>query len=254
MATKSLNSINRRKGGRGPGLPLEAMCLARAQLSDPGDNSQCPLGAGEESSALDVALDEAAAVMSSFGDPAPFPGRIGVGCKIVCQVQTLAQAKEAAAAGADIIIAQEGTRGDIRVRCGTMGLVPAVVDVVAPIPVVAAGGIADGRGLAAALVLGAAGFSMGTRSPPDPSDCGSGDESGDPGSGRRSDRADTRVRRGAWGALAAIDPGRALRKTFSAHWNAMRRLSADQPAEKAWLATAADDFASVLSGPARVST
>jgi nitronate monooxygenase len=48
-------------------------------------------------------------------------------------------------------------------HCGTIGLVPAVVDAVAPIPVVAAGGIADGRGLAAALALGATGISMGTR-------------------------------------------------------------------------------------------
>src|SRR5438270_11052876 len=46
---------------------------------------------------------------------------------------------------------------------GTIGLVPAVVDAVGSIPVVAAGGIADGRGLAAALSLGAAGVSMGTR-------------------------------------------------------------------------------------------
>jgi nitronate monooxygenase len=53
-----------------------------------------------------------------------------------------------------------GHGGAIR---GTLGLVPAVVDAVSPIPVVAAGGIADGRGLAAALALGAAGVSMGTR-------------------------------------------------------------------------------------------
>jgi nitronate monooxygenase len=86
------------------------------------------------------------------------------GCKIICRVQTLAQAKEAAAAGADVIIAQgRDAGGHSGTTRGTMGLVPAVVDAVAPIPVVAAGGIADGRGLAAALALGAAGISMGTR-------------------------------------------------------------------------------------------
>src|SRR5579864_3479262 len=59
-------------------------------------------------SALDVALDaKPAAVMLSFGDPRPFTGRIReAGCTIICQVQTLAQAMEAAAAGADVIIAQ----------------------------------------------------------------------------------------------------------------------------------------------------
>ena len=116
--------------------------------------------------ALDVALDaRPAAVMLSFGDPTPFTGRIkDAGCKIICQVQTLAQAREAAEAGADIIIAQgRDAGGHSGTTRGTIGLVPAVVDAVAPIPVVAAGGIADGRGLAAALTLGAAGISMGTR-------------------------------------------------------------------------------------------
>ena len=113
-----------------------------------------------------MALDaRPAAVMLSFGDPTPFTGRIkAAGCKIICQVQTLAQAREAAAAGADIIIAQgRDAGGHSGTTRGTMGLVPAVVDAVAPIPVVTAGGIADGRGLAAALALGAAGISMGTR-------------------------------------------------------------------------------------------
>src|SRR3954447_24220320 len=116
--------------------------------------------------ALDVALDaKPAAVMLSFGDPTPFAGRIrAAGCKIICQVQTLAQAKKAADAGADVIIAQGrdagGHSGTMR---GTMGLIPALVDAVAPTRVVAAGGIADSRGLAAALALGAAGISLGTR-------------------------------------------------------------------------------------------
>src|SRR4029079_7251945 len=58
--------------------------------------------------ALDIALDaKPAAVMVSFGDPTPFTSRIkDAGCKIICQVQTLAQAKQASSAGADIIIAQ----------------------------------------------------------------------------------------------------------------------------------------------------
>src|SRR5262249_31237827 len=104
-------------------------------------------------------------IMLSVGEPAPFAGRIkAAGSKIICQVQTLAQAKDAADAGADVIIAQgRDAGGHSGTTRGTIGLVPAVVDAVAPIPVVAAGGIADGRGLAAALALGAAGISMGTR-------------------------------------------------------------------------------------------
>ena len=118
----------------------------------------------KNSAALDVALDaRPAAVMLSFGDPTPFTGRIkAAGSKIICQIQTLAQAKQAAQAGADVIIAQgRDAGGHSGTTRGTIGLVPAVVDAVAPIPVVAAGGIADGRGLAAALTLGAAGISMG---------------------------------------------------------------------------------------------
>jgi nitronate monooxygenase len=75
-------------------------------------------------SALDVALDaKPAAVMLSFGDPTPFTGRIrDAGCKIICQVQTLAQAKEAAAAGAHVIIAQgRDAGGHSAMKRGTMG-------------------------------------------------------------------------------------------------------------------------------------
>jgi nitronate monooxygenase len=82
-------------------------------------------------SALYVALEaKPAAVMLSFGDPTPFTGRISdAGCKIICQVQTLAQAKEAAGAGADVIIAQgRDAGGHSGMTRGTMGLVPAVVD------------------------------------------------------------------------------------------------------------------------------
>lgn len=79
------------------------------------------------------------------------------------QVNTVAQALEAAEAGVDVIVAQGGEAGGFGGTVSTMALVPQVVDAVSPIPVVAAGGIADGRGLAAALVLGAQGVNIGTR-------------------------------------------------------------------------------------------
>jgi nitronate monooxygenase len=198
--------------------------------------------------ALDVALDaRPAAIMLSFGDPSPFTSRIrDAGCTIICQVQTLAQAKEAAAAGADIIIAQgRDAGGHSGTTRGTIGLVPAVVDAVAPIPVVAAGGIADGRGLAAALALGAAGVSMGTRftacreslwneAMKTATLVAGGDET-------EQTRVFDVVRGAPW---PAIYPGRALRNAFSARWNGREdELAADQAGqEKAWLATAADDF------------
>src|SRR5262249_38650838 len=73
------------------------------------------------------------------------------------------EAVRAAEAGADVIVAQ-GTEGGGHVGwMATMALVPMVVQAVAPIPVLAAGGIADGRGLAAALALGAEGVLVGTR-------------------------------------------------------------------------------------------
>ncbi len=114
---------------------------------------------------LDRALDHApAAVMLSFGDPTPFAERIhAAGAKLICQVQSLVQAKEAADAGADIIVAQGTEAGGHGAARGTMTLVPEIVDALPRVPVVAAGGIADGRGLAAALMLGAEGVLMGTR-------------------------------------------------------------------------------------------
>ena len=115
---------------------------------------------------LDLALErKPAAVMLSFGDPAPFVERIKrAGAALICQVQSVALAREAAAAGADILVAQGTEAGGHGASRGLVTLVPETVDAVGThIPVVAAGGIADGRGLAAALVLGASGVLLGTR-------------------------------------------------------------------------------------------
>src|SRR6201999_1841547 len=108
-------------------------------------------------------------VMLSFGDLRPFADRIrAAGVPLTAQVQNLDQVGRALDAGADIIVAQGGEAGGhgMSVR-STFTLVPDVVDFVAQRSpetlVVAAGGVADGRGLAAALALGADGAMVGTR-------------------------------------------------------------------------------------------
>ena len=84
------------------------------------------------------------------------------GAVLIVQVQTVGQAREAIAHGAQVVVAQGGEAGGHGGWRGTMALVPAVVDAVGDVPVVAAGGIADGRGMAAALMLGASGVLCGT--------------------------------------------------------------------------------------------
>jgi nitronate monooxygenase len=105
-----------------------------------------------------------AAVMLSFGAPAPFaPAIRAAGARLICQVQSVAQAREAARAGADVIVAQGTEAGGHGLSQPLFTLLPQVADACPDVPVVAAGGIADGRGLAAAMVLGAEGVLMGTR-------------------------------------------------------------------------------------------
>jgi nitronate monooxygenase len=104
------------------------------------------------------------AVMLSFGDPRPFAPAIRLaGSRLICQVQTVSQAREAVEAGADVIVAQGTEAGGHGMSEPLFTLLPQVVDACPGTVVVAAGGIADGRGLAAALMLGAEGVMMGTR-------------------------------------------------------------------------------------------
>jgi NAD(P)H-dependent flavin oxidoreductase YrpB (nitropropane dioxygenase family) len=85
------------------------------------------------------------------------------GARVVHMVSTVHEARRAAAAGADIIAAQGSEGGGHVGLMGTFALVPQVVRAVAPIPVLLAGGVADGAGLAAAIMLGAEGVLLGTR-------------------------------------------------------------------------------------------
>ncbi|MEV6030714.1 nitronate monooxygenase [Nonomuraea sp. NPDC052116] len=131
-----------------------------------------PWGVGFQVWATDVGAVERVlehgprAVMLSFGDPRPFAERVRAsGTSLIIQVTDLEEARQAMDAGADVIVAQGTEGGGHGARHGrsTLPFVPVVVDLVAPVPVLAAGGIADGRGVAAALALGAAGALIGTR-------------------------------------------------------------------------------------------
>jgi nitronate monooxygenase len=113
---------------------------------------------------LDTALAHAPkAIILSFGELQPLAGQIKRrGVRLIAQVQSVAQARQAVAEGADILVAQGSEAGGHGATRATLPLVPAVIDAVPGTPVIAAGGIADGRGLAAALMLGAAGVLCGT--------------------------------------------------------------------------------------------
>jgi nitronate monooxygenase len=131
-----------------------------------------PWGVGFQSWAVDLGTVERAlaagpaAVMLSFGDPRPFTAAVrAAGARLILQVTDLEEAREAVDLGADVIVAQGTESGGHGARRGrsTLPFVPLVADLAAPVPVLAAGGIADGRGVAAALALGAAGALLGTR-------------------------------------------------------------------------------------------
>ncbi|HNM78418.1 MAG TPA: nitronate monooxygenase [Tepidiformaceae bacterium] len=113
---------------------------------------------------MEVVIEEKVAVFASgLGSPAPWMERLKAnGTKVLSLVGNVKNAKRVAGVGADAVVAQGTEAGGHTGRIATMALVPQVIDAVSPTPVVAAGGIADGRGLAAALAMGAIGVWCGT--------------------------------------------------------------------------------------------
>ena len=115
--------------------------------------------------AIDVTIELRVPVLSlAWGKAGEMVRRAhDAGMKVIHQVNTPEEAGWAASDGADVIVAQGGEGGGHVGAMSTLALVPQVVDVVNGVPVLAAGGIADGRGLAAVLMLGAQGALIGTR-------------------------------------------------------------------------------------------
>lgn len=118
-----------------------------------------------DSEAFDVCLGERVPVLSfSFGDPGDFARRArDTGAKVICQVTRVDQVEACLASGADVLIAQGTEAGGHSGFVPLATLLPAVLAASGDVPVLAAGGIVDGAGLASALLRGAAGVWMGTR-------------------------------------------------------------------------------------------
>ncbi len=115
---------------------------------------------------LDESLEAGLRLVSLFwGDPAPYVERVHVaGGLVMHTVGSAEDARRAVASGVDVIVAQGWEAGGhVRGKVATLPLVPAVVDAVAPVPVIAAGGIGDARGVAAVIALGAQAAWVGTR-------------------------------------------------------------------------------------------
>jgi enoyl-[acyl-carrier protein] reductase II len=122
-------------------------------------------GADDRLALFDRGLSIKPRVVSfALGDPGDLVERAhDGGALVMLQVMTVGQAEQAVERGVDVIVAQGSESGGYGGSVATMVLVPQVVDAVRPVPVVAAGSIFDGHGLAAALVLGAVGVNVGTR-------------------------------------------------------------------------------------------
>jgi NAD(P)H-dependent flavin oxidoreductase YrpB (nitropropane dioxygenase family) len=159
-------------GGLGMLVPWRAdLAAVRQQIRDTRALTSKPFGVNlnlefPQEERLEACLDEGVRIISFFWqDPSTLmPRAKAAGATVLHSVGSAEMARRAVDCGVDIIVAQGWEAGGhVRGKVATMPLIPAVVDAVSPVPVVAAGGIADGRGLAAALALGAAGAWIGTR-------------------------------------------------------------------------------------------
>jgi NAD(P)H-dependent flavin oxidoreductase YrpB (nitropropane dioxygenase family) len=159
-------------GGLGMLVPWRAeLDTVRRQIRETRELTRRPFGVNlnlefSQEERLAVCLDEEVPVISFFWrDPSALvPLAKKGGATVLHSVGSVAEARRAVEGGVDVVVAQGWEAGGhVRGTVATLPLVPAVIDAVAPTPVVAAGGIADGRGLAAVLALGAGAAWIGTR-------------------------------------------------------------------------------------------
>jgi nitronate monooxygenase len=147
----------------------------REELGLPPGNAEPPLPAPMLTAQIDVCVEERVPILgAALGDPAPLAAaRDAIGGELWAMVTTVDEARRVEAAGVDVVVAQGAEAGghrsalglgpgDEAPQVGTLALVPQVVDAVS-LPVVATGGIGDGRGVVAALALGAQAAQIGTR-------------------------------------------------------------------------------------------
>jgi nitronate monooxygenase len=146
--------------------PVDQATFERVMDRDPADrDGPAPLSRAFFEAQMEVVIDERVPVYAAgLGNPEPWLDRLHAnGTKVISVVGTTRHALQVAASGADIIVAQGHDGGGHNSPIGTMALIPQVVDAVAGrVPVVGAGGITDGRGVAASLMLGAQGAWIGT--------------------------------------------------------------------------------------------
>jgi nitronate monooxygenase len=190
------------------------------------------------------------AVMLSFGDPAPLAEPVTeAGTRLIIQVTNLDETATAVDLGADVIVVQGTEAGGHSGTRATLPFVPIVVDMIGPAtPVLAAGGIADGRGLAAALCLGAAGALLGTRFEASAEALLDAESVKAILGGRGGDTERNRVLDIARGApWPSRYSARTLRNDFLDHWRGREEeLEADEEAKAAYVAAAANGDMSVL--------
>ncbi len=221
-------------GGYGDaGWVAREIALAKAQTDRPWGVGFITWSASRE--VVELALEQRPhAVMLSFGDPRPHAALVrAAGVRLICQVQGLEEARLAVEAGADLVVAQGTEAGGHGGTRATLPLVPVVVDAVAPIPVVAAGGIADGRGLAAALMLGAEGALLGTRFYATPEAIGHDNVKARIVEANGGETVRTTV----FDAVRGYDwqgryTGRAVRNAFTERWHGRDGAALLQPAER----------------------
>lgn len=133
----------------------------------PGDSEEDDLTLFSEpffSAQMEVIVEERVPVYAAgLGNPGPWMDRLKAnGTKVMAVIGAVRHAVQVASSGIDIVVAQGHDAGGHNSPVGTMALIPQVVDAMGNMPVLAAGGIADGRGLAAALMLGAEGVWIGS--------------------------------------------------------------------------------------------